>query len=460
MAFNNQCVWSLSIFYNNEVETVSYPLTCEFNIQRSMDSNAQCTLNIYNLSPSTRLSDFFRKDYQTEAGKFVIMEFTAGYQNDITTVFRGQVFSAKSTRRGCDVITTIQAADFGHSNVGTISITFQAGTTFAEAYDIVASKLKYVQPTDRGVLEGEFKTDTTFTGTPLQILNEITDNHAFVDNASLVMLNNNEHLAGEPLEISTKTGLLEVPEVGNLFVTAKTIFNPKYKVCQPVKLQTTSLNYYNNLYKIFTINHQGTISPTVGGQRVSLITLQKIQSTPNSNSNITQQTEPQGEKVVEGTKVYSPNNVDVSNVYEYIRKNNGAIPPWKINNYVTWNDMIGHDNKSSERYNQLTPSILANCVNIANKFQTFVSTSSLKGQKFIITSGWRSKENNLSAGGKAESRHRYGGAMDLQFLTINTQKAFNNVFYPSWQGFTYQFTCKGQYYIHIQDTLGQGGARR
>ena len=463
MEFNNQCIWTLTVTYNDEAKTVSYPLTCEFNIDRSSFSEAKrCTINIYNLAPSTRLSEHFRHDAILDEGKVKIVEFSAGYNNDIVTCFRGIIIEAYSDRRGTDVITTIQAMDEGVSSVNKqlMSITFKKGTTFVEAFDNISNTLKYVQPTIRGVLEGVFKTDTTFYGTPLQILNQITNNHTFIDNSEIITLNDNECLAIEPLLLSAQTGLLEVPKARNFWITARMIFNPHLKVGQRVELKTTFLNTYNGIYKVYGINHQGIISGAVGGQRITTVNLMIKDSLPNSNENTTQQTERQGLKVVEGIKVYTPENPFVDNIYKYIRDNNGNIPRQNINPLVSWDDMLGHDNKPYERYSQLNPQILANCKVIADQLYNFITTSSLNGQKFTIVSGWRSLENNTAAGGKRESRHRYGSAIDLKFNSISTYKAFWNVFYPQWDGFTYQYIINGQYYIHIQTGLGVNGTRR
>jgi len=459
-SLNNQCAWTATITYNDKSITVSYPLTCEFNIQKSTGSASFCTLNIYNLGKDTRLSEFFRLDSKFEAGRFMMLDFSAGYNNNLVTIFRGQIRSATSTRRGTDIITTIQAEDCGHSliNSTAMSITFKAGTTFIEAFENIASNLKYIQPQTRGTLEGEFKTDTTFYGTPLQILNQITNNHTFVDNSSLIMLNNNEHLPESPIEISAKTGLLSVPTVGEFWVNAQTVFNPTLKIGQAAQLKTTSLEYYNNGYKIYSINHQGTISAAISGQRITNLIMQRVNFTPNSNVNITKQTEKQGEKVVIQTEVKTPGKEWTSGVYDYIRKYHGAIPLEKINNLVSWQNMIGNDNTNDERYAQITPQIIENCIIIANRLQNFINSSYLKGQKIIVTSGWRSIQNNKNSGGEEKSAHLRGAAIDFKFASINTFDAYNSLFKNNWPTFTY-YNRKWNI-IHVQSTLGKGGAKR
>lgn len=459
----HQCVWSCTVTYENEAKTVSYPLTCEFNIERSTLSMAKhCILNIYNISASTRLSEHFRQDRIQDKGKVKILEFSAGYNGNITTCFRGIINEAYTTNRGADVITTISAIDAGVSSINQkmMSITFKKGTTFVDAFYNVADKMAYVKPTTRGILEGEFKTDTTLYGTPLQILNQITNDHTFTDNSQIKMLNNNECTDDDILILSAETGMIDMPIVRNNWITAKMLFNPNVNMLQRVQIKTKALNVGQGVYKVYNINHQGTISGAICGQRITTIGMILGDAVPNSEENTTQQTEKQGLKIVKGTEVMTPNLPAVDNVYKYIREHHGAIPNLKINERISWTEMLGHDNTSEERYNEITPEILINCVGIANKLVNFLNSTSLKGQPIIISSGWRSKANNRKAGGKQESLHLRGGAIDFRFINVDTQKAYENIFVKNWTGFTYRFIAKSKRtYIHVQSTYGVGGVQ-
>lgn len=469
MGFNNQCAWSLTVSYNDEFKTVSYPLTCEFNIERNRFSTAKyATINIYNLAPSTRQSELFRQDRILDLGKTgnKIVSFSAGYNGNFITCFTGIIVEAYSTRRSTDVITTIQATDMGASyeNLQPISITFKAETTFVDAFNYIAGKLQYIKAIDRGTLEGTFKTDTTFVGTPLQILNQLTNNHTFIDNARLFCLNNNECTSKEPWRISGSTNLLDVPMARENWMTIKTIFNPYIDLGQRVIVDSmfNKNNPYtsNGTYTVFSVNHQGIISGAVGGQRTTTIGMQLQESLPNSNVNITAQTEKQGPMIVEGTDVYSDSPIDVQNVYKYIKDNNGAIPPWKINERISWAEMIGNDNTSAQRLAQLTPEKLTNCVIIADKLVKFLNSTSLKGQRIHIESGWRSIENNSKCGGQRESAHLRGSAIDFYFINTNTEDAYKNIISKQWDKFTYpyRYGATGSLLIHVQSTLGKGGA--
>ena len=62
-SYNNQCIWSLAVSDGINTKVIGYPLTIEFNIVRNTFASANsATFNIYNLSPSTRSSEFFFQD--------------------------------------------------------------------------------------------------------------------------------------------------------------------------------------------------------------------------------------------------------------------------------------------------------------------------------------------------------------------------------------------------------------
>ena len=465
VSLSKQYVWQATVNYEGQSKTVSYPLTCEFNITKPCGTDAQhCTLNIYNLAPETRNSELFTQNIYLDGWKNKVINFSVGYEGNISTLFQGVITEAYSIRRSQDVITTIQALDSGWGQINSgkiINITFKAGTSFVEAYNYIASQLINVKQTTRGTLEGTFKTDTTFYGSPLEILNQITNGNTYVERDQLITLNNNENLPTEPILINARTGLIGTPEIRGQWITLTTTLNTNFRNKQRVKLDTEFFNTRNGVYSIWSTVHQGIISAAVGGQRTSTIQLLLTKEAPNSNVNITGQTEKQGEKVVEGTKVYTPSKEFVDNVYNYVKDHNGEIPKWKINNRVSWWNMLGNDNKAEDIYKEITPQIIENCIIIAKKLQQFIDSSELKGKKIQVTSGWRTTKNNAKWGGASNSVHLRGGAIDFYFTDTNTNNAYQNYFKPlttGWDKFTYY---KKKYnIIHVQNTLGEGGARR
>lgn len=472
-SYKNQCIYTLIVTYENvetkeiiEQKVVSYPLTCEFNITKApFSKQVQATFNIYNLSPSTRQSECFVQNSIFDTAKYKTIEFSAGYANNkqLTVCFKGRINEAYSTRRGTETVTTIQAVDMCEP-LTKISTTVEKGTTFTDFYNYIASQDKRLPAITRGVLDGTFKTSTQFTGTVYEILNKLTGKSVFVDNSVIKMLNPNECLAIEPVKIDANSGLIGTPEVRGNVISATMLFNPNVQIGQRAELNTQFLSNYNGVYKIYGIVHNGNISGAVSAQRTTTLEMLLIDTSINGNVNTTGQTELQGKKVVDGTEVYTDKDIrEAENVYAYIRKHNGKVPNWRINNLITWQDMLGQDNKDGERHSQLTKEYIANCNVIANKLASFLNASSLKGQRINVVSGWRSKENNARLNNASkESRHLKGQAIDFQFRNTSTYNAFNNVFKPlnsGWSGFTYLFK-KNSYSIHVQLTRGKGGARR
>ena len=94
----------------NSVE-IDYPLTCEFNIIRTIFSGANTgKFTIYNLGEDTR-NKIFHDLYDPKTIRKIT--FQAGYadQNPLPIAFQGRVQVAYSTRKGVNWVTEIKAFD-------------------------------------------------------------------------------------------------------------------------------------------------------------------------------------------------------------------------------------------------------------------------------------------------------------------------------------------------------------
>lgn len=195
--FQHQCSWFMDVTYVNEVTlqpetvTISYPLTIDYNITKNTEANTNtATFKIHNLNKTTR-GHLFQERFNVGIQK--VVTFYAGYNGREKEVFKGYVMEAYSERQGTEVITTLDCWDVGIGEKW-ISVTFDKGTKFKDAYKNIASQIKNIELGAIGELEGEFKTPTTFAGTPMDILNKITNKQTFIDNGVVTTLQNNECL--------------------------------------------------------------------------------------------------------------------------------------------------------------------------------------------------------------------------------------------------------------------------
>lgn len=458
MANNHQCTWQMNVTDGINTVEVYYPLTVEFNITRNTFASANTgTFNIYNLNPSHRDSEFFFQDrFDIEKIKYVT--FKAGYNEKLTTIFKGYIQQSYSKRNGVDVVTSMQCLDMGSSN-DYVNMTFDEGTTLRDAVENVVRNSEGLTLGNIGTLEGTFKTPTTVEGTPLEVLNQLTGGHAFIDNSVVSILQDNEALESLVTEITPDNGLIGTPERSGGQVNVQMVFNPNFVVGQWINIKSVVASKFTGTYKVCGISHQGTISGAVAGQRTTTLNLMSGAFLPNSNYNVTGKTG-QGAQSVKGTEVKPLNGTVGSSAieaYNYVKAHGGRIPNWKINARISWREMLGHDNKPTDIMNEITPAICQNCITIANKLYNYLQAN-LPNQPIEVTSGWRTKENNAQWKGQPDSLHLRGLAIDFRFMRLNTYNTYNRTFKRTWDKYTYYKPAYN--IIHVQATLGRRGARR
>lgn len=465
--YNNQCIWSLSITDGENTAVVGYPLTVDFNIERNTFASANtANFNIYNLAPATRSAKgglFFQDRFNTDKQK--ILTFKAGYDGKLVTCFKGRIQEAYSKRQGTEIITSIQCLDLGVPT-DYINVTFEAGTTKKEAYTNIIQNLSGLQIGSIGTLEGTYKTPVTFEGKPLKILNEITGGNTFIDNNIIHTLMPNESLDIGVLVLNADTGLINTPARRNGEIIAEGIFNPNIYVGQLVEVQSKTSSEFSGTFKVAGFSHSGTISGAVAGTRTTRYNFFVGALLPNGSYTLTGTTEKQPfikVKNDEKTPVNSKISGDVYSVYQYIRSHNGNVPNIKVGhtNY-TWKELLlpsGTGNTTNQVYGQISVDILQNCKIIAEKLYDFVNVN-FSGAKVNIVSNWRSRENNARLNNAAkESTHLRGLAIDFNISGIPIRTAWK-IFNRSWDKFTYIFKTKTSFNIHVQATLGRGGALR
>lgn len=453
--FQHQCTWFMDITYINkdtlqaETVTFGYPLTIDYSIVKNTDANTNtATFRIHNLNPKTRASLFQER---FEIGVKKIVSFYAGYNGQEKQVFKGYVMECYSEKNGAEIITNMECWDIGITEKWT-ALTFNKGTTFKEAYKHVANMIPEMEIGAIGDLNGTFRTETTFVGTPFDILNKISNYHTFIDNGQVNTLQNNECLDVPVYKITSSTGLLNIPQRRGGQVVVQTLFQPSIKIGQLYEIESQLNNVYDGVYKVYGFSHQGTISGSTSGQRTTEINLLIGAILPNSNYVYTYSEETGFKKV----KVEDVSNVEtkygssVEEVYRYIRDTKGKIPDKKITKNISWREMIGNDNTDNDRYNELTKSKLYNCETIAQGLQRY-KDAYYPSQSLQIISGWRSSANNSSVGGQnGKAGHLYGNSIDFHIIGVNDMTVWNNSLKNYWKNhFGYSLVHKN--HIHIQN---------
>lgn len=453
-------LYRVTVYTQTETITIKLPITCKMTITRSvLAESISANIQLYNLAPSTRnmiFQDLFVID-QTQ-WKYVHVEAGYGDEESLSMIFQGRILQAYSRKAGgqTDVITEIQAQALDIFDCQS-SHTFAAGTTYQEAYNILGSDLLNCVIGNTGNLQGIFQTSTTFDGNTFEQLNKLSGGNTFVDNGTLNTIMSNECIDVPVPVISDSAGLLETPVRRDASLDVKMIFQPDLIIGQLLEIKSNIFTAYNGQYKVLGFTHDLLFSASQAGTRTTTCQLWIGPLLPGAQ--ITQT----GDKVqnkfdkVKGTDISSVNSTipeSIQAVYRYIQDNNGAPPEkGKISRSVLWKEMIGNNNKDSERLSQLNIYILTNCYQTAIKFQEIVDKY-YPGSKVQINSGWRSTQNNASCQGKPNSKHLRGLAIDFRIQGKDQYNDVYRTFQRAWNGKVIYYP-KGNF-VHIQtdSTLG------
>lgn len=246
------------------------PFTIRFNVNRDATATVNTMdIDIYNLALSTRQNIFQDPFYQhPDLRKSIKLE--AGYDAPFSTIFTGTIFGASSARRGVDVVTSIKSSDGGWDIVnGFIWETFNnQGKTRFDLINYLSSK--FSPNLQVGSVSGSFKDialqrPVVLSGNTYQLLKTYSDGKAFIDLERIYILQDNEYIGTTIPLISAETGLIDTPQRADTYLKLTTLFEPNIIVGQAVDVYSQVLPVYNNQYKVYGLQHQGTISEAEGG---------------------------------------------------------------------------------------------------------------------------------------------------------------------------------------------------
>ena len=409
---------------NPKQEIVQDPVTIEFDVLKSTQSENNSRITIYNLDGSTReavYQDRILLDTNPYI-KWVTLE--AGYGDTLTLVTWGYIQECHSYRSGVDFITVMDIVD---PDILTeyCGVTFEAGTTFKQAYEYLVGRLPSLRIGETGVLEGIFDIPTTFDGNVFVLINKLTGGHTFVDNGVVHNLNDNETISDYGCYlIAADTGLLETPKRYDHILEATMLFEPTIKIGQLVEIKSDTQSRFNGQYKTLGLQHSCTISGSEAGSRITRLQLQYIEEIANSNENLTANPSGSASSVVKNNEVQPINSKISSNIlsiFRSIKNNNGAIPKGnKITSRISWWEMFykGSNNPANVQ-KQVTTSILANCQEIATRLTNFCNLY-FPNKPIIIHSGYRTSQSNNNAENSAnKSNHLKGSAIDFHIQGVS-----------------------------------------
>lgn len=271
MKFNRNYRLSVQANDSDELIVIEPPFTIEFNVNRSIQSSVN-TLNISitNLGESTR-NRIFQDRFNLGVYRQVVLEI--GY-DELSTVYRGSIFEASSTRQGSEITTTIVSRDGGFDIASTKSTnTFSRGTS---VNGLLRSMINEFPNLDAGTISdtGEmFTRPVAVEGNTFEIIKKYSNDRVFVDLERVNILQDNEVMEGQVPLITSETGLIGTPVRRDAYLEAQMIMEPRITVGQVVEIRSDIVTAYNGQYKVMGVKHSGTISEAIGGQCTTTLEL-------------------------------------------------------------------------------------------------------------------------------------------------------------------------------------------
>jgi len=253
---------------------IKNPLTIEFQLERSTSSNLNnAIIRVYNLKESNRKGIFQNVfDYKNAKLQRRRIVLQAGY-GDLSTVFIGDLIEAYSYRQNNNIITFMNALDSGFTAYNSyINKTFEAGISRANLFDELVNFLG-LKKGQVGETEGNYKRSVPLNGNTFNLLNKNYKDEFFIDLETVNKLAENESLSGEILLINSESGLLGTPLLQGTFLVVELIFEPKVKVGQLVKIESSFNSEWDGQYKVLGIKHDVVISEATSGQAKTTLQL-------------------------------------------------------------------------------------------------------------------------------------------------------------------------------------------
>ena len=248
---------------------ISPPFTLEFDITRNTLTSANVAqFRIYNLSQLNRNQI---RHNQQDIGNYAGIIFLAGYGNNLSKIFSGNISNAWSVREGVDFITQIESFDGGFAfNNGITDVQFVGGTPIKSILIKLGSTLPYVSLGAIGNYTGVLGRGASFSGPTIDIISQLTGGGAFIDNGKINILHDDEYLSnGVGIVVNSQSGLLGTPVLEQTIVRFDMIFEPGLNCGEKIELRSDTESNFNGDYIVTAVKHRGMISEAVCGSVIT-----------------------------------------------------------------------------------------------------------------------------------------------------------------------------------------------
>jgi len=210
-----------------------------FNIEKNDDANAnKGTVSVYNISQSSR--SFIENEN-------LITFLKAGYINQISTIFFGDIQDRKTERNNSDVITTLEIVDQGKLlDTANVQIGLGPGATNIQAFSAAESALQLIIPPRQknNLPIKRYTNGYSYTGTAIRLLEKLAeeiDYNFSIQDGEIQILKNNESTNESVVVVSPNSGLIGTPTKTQNGVEFSTLINPDIRIGRLIKLESKQI---------------------------------------------------------------------------------------------------------------------------------------------------------------------------------------------------------------------------
>lgn len=252
--------------------TILPPFTVEFDIHRNSQSSQNVgQIRVYNLGPEN-LREIRRNQFDTDDQR--VVEFHAGYGDNLSLAFKGNITQAFSVREGNNMVTSIECFDGGlaFSNAVTDN-QYISGTPQSSIIDSIVESMSPwgVSRGAIGSYPGNISKGNTYSGNSAHLLEQLTGNGFFIDNMKANCLGDGECILTDIPLINAESGLLGTPLLEQQYIHFDMLFEPSLSVGQQIILESGTDRLFNGKHKVLWIKHRGVISQAVCGDATTSV---------------------------------------------------------------------------------------------------------------------------------------------------------------------------------------------
>lgn len=261
-------------------------LKINFSVTKGLSGSANTAeITLYNLAPQHRNAIGKElSEIMLEAGYIPPVGLTAtpegfrlntlisssiGTQGNVGIIFSGQIRDVYHTREDADILTKISCGDGDKAlRKSTISKTFQKGTTVGQVIEDLEKEFekqgikKGEWKFPEGVENKQFKRPYSICGSCEREMNTLGRSNGFywsIQNGAHEIVPGDSYLSGGAVEISAKTGMIEVPTITDNGIEVRALLNPQVRPGRLIKVvsDVIEMNAANSLYRAGNVTYEG-----------------------------------------------------------------------------------------------------------------------------------------------------------------------------------------------------------